>query len=1017
MFTFEESITLRADKNVTIWAFGCGFHNPPSYLRWNDLKCWTKGDKLLVELINCHEEIVKTTETQDVSKQNNTNPAGKNSTEILVEIDPDGKYLFLTNESKEDLKLEGWKLRVKLNHENPIMFTFEESITLRAEEKVTIWAFGCGFHNPPSDLVWKELNRWTKGDKLLVELINCHEEIVKTTESPDISQHNDTNPAGKNSTEVFVEIDPNGKYLCLFNKSKEDLKLEGRKLRVKLNHENPIMFTFEKSISLRAEKSVTIWAHGYGFHHPPSDLKWKELRRLAEGDKLLVELINCHEEIMKTTETQGASQHNDTNPAGKNSTEVFVEIDPNGKYLRLTNKSKEDLKLEGWKLRVTVNDENSIMFTFEESFILRAEEKVYIWPSGTGFLSPGPSNLKWKDLKRWNKGDKLLVELINCHEEIMKTTETQHNDTNPSGKNSTDVFLEFDPDGKYLCVTNKSKEDLKLEGWKLRVKLNDQNPIMFTFEESITLRAEEKVYIGVDDYGFHHPPSDLLWKDLKHWNKGDKLLVELINCHEEIMKTTETQGASKHKDTNPAGKNLTEFFVEVDPNGKYLRLTNESKEDLKLEGWKLRVKLNDKNPIMYTFEESITLRPEKSVTIWVPGFGFHSPPSNLTWKDLKHWAKGDKLLVELIKCHEEIVTTTEEQRKEQTEKEVETLKKELQTKQEEFDAKTKELDRKQTNADRLLQEEKQNREKEVKDLKNQLDSKQKELEKIIDDWSPFSDEEDQQRKEQTEKEVETLKKELQTKQKEFETKTKELDGKQTNADRPLQEEKPHREKEVKDLKNQLDLKTKEVENKQAECDLTELQQPHEENQRRERELQTLKENLETKTKELETIIENWSPFSDEEEEQRKEQTEKEVETLKKELQTKQEEFETKTKERPNVSQHNDTNLADQNSTEVFVEFDPNGKYLRLTNKSKEDLKLEGWMLRVKLNDENPIMYTFKKSFKLRAEKKVTIWVPGSGFHLPPSNLTWKELKRWNKGDKLLVELINCHEEIVKTTEV
>ncbi|CAK6983561.1 uncharacterized protein LOC128384063 [Scomber scombrus] len=86
------------------------------------------------------------------------------------------------SEENKYLKLEGWRLRVTVNDQNPIMFTFDKSIKLRAENKVTIWVFDGGIHNPPSDLKWKDLRRWAKADKLLVELINCHGEIVKTTE-------------------------------------------------------------------------------------------------------------------------------------------------------------------------------------------------------------------------------------------------------------------------------------------------------------------------------------------------------------------------------------------------------------------------------------------------------------------------------------------------------------------------------------------------------------------------------------------------------------------------------------------------------------------------------------------------------------------------------------------------------------------------------------------------------------------------------------------------------------------
>ncbi|XP_053199615.1 uncharacterized protein LOC128384063 [Scomber japonicus] len=384
----------------------------------------------------------------------------------------------------------------------------------------------------------------------------------------------------------------------------------------------------------------------------------KNLSDDAEGQPLNV--AGTNEEMQTRPEA--------SNLARKNSTEVFMKVGQNGKYLRLSNKSKEDLKLEGWKLRVKLNDQNPIMFTFEESIKLKAEDRVYIWASGCIPPFPGPSNLTWKDLQRWAKGDKLLVELIKCHEEIVKTTERE-----------ATVFVDFDPDRNYLRLFNKSKEDLKLEGWKLRVKLNHENPIMYTFEKSIKLKAEENVYIWASGCTPPFPgPFHLTWMDLNRWTKGDKLLVELINCDEEIVKTIETQGASQHNDTNPAGKNSTEtqgasqhndtnpasensteVFVEVDPDGKYLRLTNESEEDLKLEGWRLRVKVNDQNPIMYIFEKSIILRAEENVYIWVPGCVTHSSPSNLRWKDLKRWTKEDKLLVEIINCDGEIMKTTE----------------------------------------------------------------------------------------------------------------------------------------------------------------------------------------------------------------------------------------------------------------------------------------------------------------------------------------------------------------------
>ncbi|CAK6983138.1 uncharacterized protein LOC128384081, partial [Scomber scombrus] len=240
MYTFEKSIKLKAEKSVYIRVSGFGIHSPPSDLIWNDLRRWAKGDKLIVELINCHGEIVKTTEWQDVSKQN-TNLANKNSTEVFVEFDPDGKYLRLTNKSKEELKLEGWKLRVKLNDQNPIMFTFGESITLRAKRSVTIWVDGCGPCSPgPSDLKWKDLRRWDKGDKLLVELINCHEEIVKTTEVGDEEEQQRKEQAEQEKEVESLKMELQKKQEEFETKTKEWEETQDELLKEKQNREEEV---------------------------------------------------------------------------------------------------------------------------------------------------------------------------------------------------------------------------------------------------------------------------------------------------------------------------------------------------------------------------------------------------------------------------------------------------------------------------------------------------------------------------------------------------------------------------------------------------------------------------------------------------------------------------------------------------------------------------------------------------------------------------------------------------------
>ncbi|XP_038587691.1 butyrophilin-like protein 9 isoform X2 [Micropterus salmoides] len=89
--------------------------------------------------------------------------------------------------------------------------------------------------------------------------------------------------------------------------------------------------------------------------------------------------------------------------------------------------------------------------------------------------------------------------------------------------------------------------------------------------------------------------------------------------------------------------------VDVDKSRIFIRLRNMSSEDQELGGWMLKVQINNKEPILYTFEKSFKLSPGKPLTMWVQGFGSHFPPTDLKWKDLKSWSPGDKLQVFLIK--------------------------------------------------------------------------------------------------------------------------------------------------------------------------------------------------------------------------------------------------------------------------------------------------------------------------------------------------------------------------------
>ncbi|KGL94202.1 Lamin-L(III), partial [Charadrius vociferus] len=87
------------------------------------------------------------------------------------------------------------------------------------------------------------------------------------------------------------------------------------------------------------------------------------------------------------------------------------EIDADGKYVRLKNKSNEDQPLHGWVLRRHLGSVPDVTYKFPSRFTLQAGQVVTIWGAAAG-VSPGPSDLVWKSQKSWGTADNIGVTLI-----------------------------------------------------------------------------------------------------------------------------------------------------------------------------------------------------------------------------------------------------------------------------------------------------------------------------------------------------------------------------------------------------------------------------------------------------------------------------------------------------------------------------------------------------------------------------------------------------------------------------
>ncbi|NXL42097.1 LAML3 protein, partial [Podilymbus podiceps] len=89
----------------------------------------------------------------------------------IEEIDADGKFVRLKNNSDEDQPLHGWLLRRHLGDVSDVTYTFPSQFTLQAGQVVTIWGAAAGVTPGPSDLVWKSQKSWGTGHNIGVTLI------------------------------------------------------------------------------------------------------------------------------------------------------------------------------------------------------------------------------------------------------------------------------------------------------------------------------------------------------------------------------------------------------------------------------------------------------------------------------------------------------------------------------------------------------------------------------------------------------------------------------------------------------------------------------------------------------------------------------------------------------------------------------------------------------------------------------------------------------------------------------
>uniref|UniRef100_A0A3B3SE89 Lamin A n=1 Tax=Paramormyrops kingsleyae TaxID=1676925 RepID=A0A3B3SE89_9TELE len=154
------------------------------------------------------------------------------------------------------------------------------------------------------------------------------------------------------------------------------------------------------------------------------DMEICAYRKLLEGEEERLRLSPSPPPARSaTSRTSGSATHSrvvhETSSMASASGRVTVdEVDLDGKFVRLGNKSDQDQPMGHWQVKRQVGSQTPIVYKFPPKFILKAGQSVTIWASGAGGTHSPPSDLVWKTQSSWGTGDQFKTTLINTSGEV-----------------------------------------------------------------------------------------------------------------------------------------------------------------------------------------------------------------------------------------------------------------------------------------------------------------------------------------------------------------------------------------------------------------------------------------------------------------------------------------------------------------------------------------------------------------------------------------------------------------------
>ncbi|XP_046632521.1 lamin Dm0-like [Daphnia pulicaria] len=137
------------------------------------------------------------------------------------------------------------------------------------------------------------------------------------------------------------------------------------------------------------------------------------------------------------------------------------EVDSEGKFIRLINKSEKEVSLSGWQL-VHKAQETETIYKFHRSLKVAPGGTVSVWSAGSGTAHEPPSTLVMKE-QRWFVAKEMVTQLLDSSGEEMAQRESKRAQTSTSILRQREEYRglggpeelhhqQGDPEGKDRCV-------------------------------------------------------------------------------------------------------------------------------------------------------------------------------------------------------------------------------------------------------------------------------------------------------------------------------------------------------------------------------------------------------------------------------------------------------------------------------------------------------------------------------------------------------------------------------------